>query len=248
LKIEDIYKVISLLDLTRLSETTTEAEITALCQKAVQPQTHVAAVCIPEAFVSQATKMLVDSSVKIATVANFPQGTDTLDDVINSIAHSIQAGADEIDVVFPYTRYLKGEKQAACDFIQACKAACGNNILLKVILETGILQEPDIIAEVSRNVLLAGADFLKTSTGKVAVGATLTAATSMLEVIREMSNKTHQVYGLKVSGGVNSLDLANQYMSLAKNIMGESFVTAKTFRIGTSQLYDVAIDLLKDAT
>lgn len=245
MKIEDIYKIASLLDLTRLSDTTTEADITVLCQKAVLPETHVAAVCIPESFVSQATKLLANSSVKIATVANFPHGTDSLSEVILSIKHSIQAGADEIDVVFPYTQYLKGEAEAVRHFIQECKAACGENILLKVILETGVLQEAVIIAEASRDALLAGADFLKTSTGKVAVGATLTAATSMLEVILEMSKKTDQIYGLKVSGGINTLELADQYINLAKDIMGESWVTARTFRIGASQLYDAVIDVLK---
>lgn len=230
-------KIISLVDLTTLNESDTETVVAALCQKAVNHYGHVAAVCIYPAFVKYAVEQLVDSPVKVATVANFPHATDSLENVQATITQSIADGVDEIDVVFPYPAYLAGDRQTAKNFIAECKKACGKNIVLKVILETGVLKTVDIIAAVSADVIEAGADFLKTSTGKTAIGATLEAAAAMLLVIRQSGLPV----GFKASGGVRTIEQACQYIGLANQIMGPEWVSPRTFRLGASQLVDAIL-------
>ena len=161
--------IFSLLDLTNLNETDTEDNIKLLCSQASGPLGHVAAICIYPQFVALAKKNIKNSAVKIATVSNFPKGNKTLTMVLQEIKQAIADGANEIDVVIPYQDYLAGKISEVKDFITACKIACGKNILLKVILESGILQKPEIITQVSRDVILSGADFIKTSTGKTAI-------------------------------------------------------------------------------
>ncbi len=231
----NLLKLFELIDLTSLNETDNAETITALCQKAVIAKNHVAAVCVYPAFVPLAKKLLANSHVRIATVVNFPQGMDSLQNVLAQIHQTISEGADEIDVVFPYQDYLRGEKEKAYDFIRACKTACGEKILLKVILETGALLNAEMITEVSEQVCHAGADFLKTSTGKISVGATLEAAQAMLAVIK----KCPRAVGFKVSGGVRTVEQAEQYIHLAETIMGAVWVTPAHMRIGASQLADV---------
>ncbi len=230
-----IVQMLELIDLTSLNESDTAETIDVLCKKAVIGKHHVAAVCVYPAFVKQAKNRLEDQAIRIATVVNFPHGTDSLENVLTSIHQAVSNGADEIDVVFPYPNYLRGEKEGSYDFIRACKAACGEKILLKVILETGALLDPSIIEEVSYEVCHAGADFLKTSTGKIAVGATLPAAQAMLNIIKKIPRSI----GFKVSGGVRTIEDAAQYVQLAEDIMGPDWVTPAHFRIGASQLVDV---------
>jgi deoxyribose-phosphate aldolase len=237
-------QILSLIDLTSLNDSDTEESIAALCQKAVTPYGNVAAVCIYPQFVKQAADALMGSGVKIATVANFPQGNASLDPVLTSIYHSILAGAQEIDVVFPYMQYVSGERAAACEFIHACKQKCGSSILLKVILETGAFPDVDLISTASRDVLLAGADFIKTSTGKIAVGATLNAATAMLKAIKELSSRLNRPLGFKASGGIRTMDEAAQYINLADEIMGADWVAPVHFRLGASQLLDTVKNTL----
>jgi deoxyribose-phosphate aldolase len=229
--------ILSLIDLTSLNATDTSSSIISLCQKAVTPYGSVAAVCLYPAFVVQAASLLVDSGVKIATVANFPHGTDSIETTLQLIAQSIDYGANEIDVVMPYERYLAGEVAAVQDFVQHCKAACGDTVLLKIILETGALGESAVIARAARDMIDAGADFLKTSTGKIAIGATSDAVINMLFAIKE----SQKAVGLKVSGGVRTLQDALQYIALANRIMGAGWVTPRTFRLGASQLLDVVV-------
>lgn len=234
-------QILALIDLTSLGETDTPAIITALCNKAVTAKGYVAAVCVYPQFIQQAAIQLSGSLVKIAAVANFPHGQDSLPIVLASIKQSIQNGAHEIDVVFPYENYLAGKQSEAKDFIQQCKFQCGKNVLLKVILETGALKEPDIIASASRDAIEAGADFIKTATGKIKIGATLEAAEVMLQVIKEMQPKVDRPLGFKASGGVRDLATAVGYLNLASKIMGANWVSPNTFRFGASQLLDVII-------
>jgi deoxyribose-phosphate aldolase len=240
---EVLHQILALIDLTSLGEEDTPGDITTLCNKAQIGSKHVAAVCIYPKFVKLAVELLAGTPVKIATVANFPQGKDALPIVLASIKQSIQNGAHEIDVVFPYQDYLAGQSYAAQDFIGQCKLQCGKNILLKVILETGALLDPQIITDVSRDVIVAGADFIKTSTGKIQVGATLEAAACMLKVIKEMTPKEKRPLGFKASGGVRDIATAEQYLNLAKEIMGAGWISPTTFRFGASQLLDAVRNL-----
>ena len=229
--------ILSLLDLTSLNDDDTTSTIETLCQKAATAQGPVAAVCVYPEFVKNAVTVLQTSPVKVATVANFPQGTDSLENVLPVIQKAIHDGAQEIDVVFPYEQFLTGDWQTAGHFIKTCKAACGSQILLKVILETGVLKEKPIITNACEIALQNGANFIKTSTGKVAVGATLEAA----EVILLAMKRASQPVGFKVSGGIRTIEEAEQFINLANQIMGTDWVSPNSFRIGASSLIDAIV-------
>lgn len=229
-------RILSLLDFTSLNDDDTDASIAAFFEKTRQTVGHVAAVCIAPRFVHLAAVEFSGSPIKVATVANFPDGSEPLETVLIEIGRALEEGAQEIDVVFPYHRYLAGERQYAQTFVAACKAACGDNVLLKVILETGALSDTTLIADASYDVLAAGADFIKTSTGKMTEGATLEAAATMLLVVNHIAPQLKRRAGVKVSGGIRTLAAATQYVELADNILGRERVTPETFRIGASQL------------
>lgn len=231
-------RLVKLLDLTTLNDIDTEASVALFCEKAETIYGHVAAVCVYPTFVRLVADQLSGSTIKTATVVNFPEGSDTLESVLLQIGHVLQDGAQEVDVVFPYHRYLAGEQKYAQTFVSACKAACGEDVILKVILETGALSDPAIIADAAYDVLSAGADFVKTSTGKIAEGATLEAVATMLLVIRHITPQIRRQVGCKVSGGIRSLQQAVQYVQLADQILGPDWVMPDTFRIGASKLID----------
>ncbi len=224
--------IFSLLDLTALNDNDDETTIIHLCQQAISPFGQVAAVCIFPRFVKLANKQLARTGVAIAAVANFPSGTQSVEQTCVEIKQAIQDGANEIDVVMPFQAYLAGDRAFCKEFISKCKSACGKNVLLKVILETGALEKSDIIAEASQDVIEAGADFIKTSTGKHAIGATLEAAEIMLNAIKNNGGKV----GFKAAGGVRTIEQAITYLTLAEKIMGLDWISPKTFRIGASQL------------
>lgn len=228
-------RIVSFIDFTTLNESDTTESVAAFFEKAKTDYGHVAAVCVFPQFVRLAATQFDKSPIKVATVANFPSGNHKLESVLIEIGSALEDGAQEIDVVFPYERYLAGEQHYAHTFVESCKAVCGEKVLLKVILETGALSDPAIIADACFDVLAAGADFVKTSTGKIAEGATLDAAATMLLVIRHMLPQLKRKAGFKVSGGIRTLEQAAQYVQLADNILGRDYVTPATFRIGTSR-------------
>jgi deoxyribose-phosphate aldolase len=232
-----LERLVRSLDLTSLNPTDTEASMASFFEKAQQPFGKVAAVCVNPAFVRLAATQFAGTGINVATVANFPQGSSSLESVLLEIGSALQSGAQEIDVVFPYLRYLAGERQYAQTFVQACKAACGD-VTLKVILETGALLDPAIIADASLDALAAGADFIKTSTGKIDQGATLEAAATMLLVIRHTATQLKRNMGIKISGGIRDVQQAAQYLELADTIMGKAWAKPATFRIGASKLID----------
>lgn len=229
-------RLYSLLDLTSLNADDTNASISEFIQGARSSLGHVAAVCIYPAFVPLVAAEFAGSPVQVATVVNFPSGDESLAKVLVEIGRAIQEGATEIDVVFPYLRYLAGERHYAEEFVAACKAACGEKVLLKVILETGALQDLSIIADAAFDAIKNGADFIKTSTGKIAEGATLEAVAVMLLVVKHMQAELTRPLGVKVSGGVREVQDAARYVALADQILGMEHVDAKTFRIGASKL------------
>lgn len=234
-----IRRVISLVDYTSLNASDTQESVATFLEKANTPHGSVAAVCVYPQFVRLAAAQLSGSTINIASVANFPDGSRPLDDVLVEIGSALEDGANEIDVVFPYERYLAGERHYAQTFTEACKAVCGDRVTLKVILETGALNDPAIIADAAYDVLAAGADFVKTSTGKISEGATLEAAATMLLVIRHIEPQLKHHVGLKVSGGIRDMQTAAQYIALADHVMGRDWITPQTFRIGASRLIDI---------
>lgn len=234
-------KMFSLLDFTRLNKNDSEQEIAAWSAQAITTLGHVAAVCVYPEFVRLMADTFRGRPINIATVVNFPSGDANLEQVLVEIGRAIQDGANEIDVVFPYRRYLAAETQYAKNFIQTCKAACGEQTLLKVILETGALSDPAIIADATFDVVAAGADFVKTSTGKIQEGATLEAAAVILLVIKHMGEQLQRPVGIKISGGIKTPSEAVQYLALAEQIMGKAWPSKLTFRIGASQLIEALL-------
>ncbi|MBC8945005.1 MULTISPECIES: deoxyribose-phosphate aldolase [Xenorhabdus] len=231
-------RALSLMDLTTLNDDDTDEKVTALCHQANSPAGHTAAICIYPRFIPVARKVLSEQGtpdVRIATVTNFPHGNDDIDIALAETRAAIAYGADEVDVVFPYRALIAGNEQIGFDLVKACKAACaGAGVWLKVIIETGELKEVDLIRKASEISIKAGADFIKTSTGKVPVNATLESAEIMLSVIRDMG--VGDTVGFKPAGGVRTAEEAAQYLALADRIMGDKWVDTRHFRFGASSL------------
>jgi deoxyribose-phosphate aldolase len=232
---------LSLLDLTNLKDDCTPAQIETLCERAQSPYGNTAAVCIWPRFVAQARGILgTDHAVKIATVVNFPAGDMEVADVAAEAREAIADGADEIDLVIPYRALLEGNEQAVTDMVAAVKAECTGPVILKTILETGELKDVALIQRASELAIEAGSDFIKTSTGKVAVNATLEAADIMLRAIRDSGRKV----GFKPAGGIGSVADAALYLSLAETIMAPDWAMPSTFRFGASSLLDDILGVL----
>lgn len=231
---------LSLLDLTNLRDDCDEAAIEKLCLRAQTPYGNTAAICIWPRFVAHARKVLgTDHPVRIATVVNFPSGDLPMETVVEETGQAIADGADEIDMVIPYHAFMAGDEQAVTDMVEAVRAACPD-ACLKVILETGELKDSAHIRRASELAIAGGADFIKTSTGKVAVNATLEAADIMLQAIRD-SKKT---VGFKPAGGIGSVADADLYLRLAETIMGPNWIMPSTFRFGASSLLDDILAVL----
>jgi deoxyribose-phosphate aldolase len=230
------------LDLTDLTETCSDHAIDALCAKAMTPHGTVAAVCVWPQFVSRAREPLKGSGVAIATVVNFPAGGEDSNRIIDDVHESLTDGANEIDLVIPYRAVRRGELDVAAEMVAAVRDVVDGGRLLKVILETGKLVEPALIENASRVAIEAGADFIKTSTGKTAVSATPQAAEIMLNAIKASGKPV----GLKPSGGIRTVEDAGLYLGLADRIMGPGWATPKTFRIGASSVYDALIAAIED--
>jgi deoxyribose-phosphate aldolase len=227
-------QALGLLDLTSLNDNDDAAKISKLCGRAKTAYGAVAAVCVWPRFVAQCRKELGDGGVKIAAVANFPHGAADIAGALADTKKIVAAGADEVDVVFPYNAWLNGDRKLGADLVAQCKAACGSRVLLKVIIESGCLQKPEIIAAVSEAAIGAGADFIKTSTGKTNISATIDAARAMLGVIKATGGKC----GFKASGGIRDGKTASLYLDLAAKILGEDWISPRHFRFGASGLLD----------
>ncbi|MDH2997597.1 deoxyribose-phosphate aldolase [Pasteurellaceae bacterium LFhippo2] len=231
-------QALSLMDLTTLNDNDTDEKVITLCQQAKTEFGTPAAICIYPRFIPIARKTLKSLAiehVKIATVTNFPHGNDDIEIAVTETKAAIAYGADEVDVVFPYRALIAGNEQIGFDLVQQCKQICAtHNVLLKVIIETGELKTAELIRQASEISIKAGADFIKTSTGKVAVNATLESAKIMLETIRDL--KVADKVGFKAAGGVKTAEEAQQYLQLASEILGTDWVDYNHFRFGASSL------------
>ena len=225
------------LDLTDLTETCTDQAIDALCKRAVDPHGPVAAVCVWPQFVKRSQENLRGSPVRIATVVNFPAGGEDVSRVTDDTQEALSDGANEIDLVLPYDAVRRGDLAVATEMVEAVRDLVDQGRLLKVILETGELKDPHLIETASRIAIAAGADFLKTSTGKTPVSATPEAAEIMLNAIKASGRSV----GLKPSGGIRTVADAKIYLDLADSVMGPGWATPRTFRIGASSVYDTLI-------
>ena len=233
-------KVLGLIDLTSLNDNDTDVEIKNLCASAVTQYGNVAAICIYSRFIPLAKKLLKNSKIKIATVTNFPHGSHDLDMAMLETELAIKRGASEVDIVFPYHELIAGRFDIAAKMIKEAKKICGKK-KLKVIIESGELKTKQLIRQAAEISIANGADFIKTSTGKVAVNATLEATEIMLRTIKASGKKC----GFKAAGGVKTVEQAAKYLELTAKIMGDRWITAKNFRFGASSLLNNVISVLK---
>ncbi|MCE8021803.1 deoxyribose-phosphate aldolase [Halomonas sp. MCCC 1A11036] len=236
-------QALALMDLTSLNDDDSDAVIRELCRKANTPSGHPAAVCVYPGFVPTARQALAEQGlagkVKVATVTNFPHGEADIERAAEETRAAIAAGADEVDVVFPYRALMAGDAEVGRELVEACKRECGDAVL-KVILETGELKDAGLIDRAGMLAIDGGADFLKTSTGKVAVNATLSAAKILLTAIKSSGRDV----GFKAAGGVRTAEDAAAYLQLAERVMGAEWITPAHFRFGASGLLGSLLDTL----
>ncbi|MCH4563967.1 deoxyribose-phosphate aldolase [Halomonas sp. EGI 63088] len=236
-------QALALMDLTSLNDDDTDERIESLCRRAKTPAGTPAAVCVYPAFVTSARRALkahgLEGSVKVATVTNFPHGGDDVMAAARATREAVAAGADEVDVVFPYRALMAGDEVVGRELVACCHLACGD-ATLKVILETGELKDPALIRRAAELAIAGGADFLKTSTGKVPVNATLEAAEILLTAIRDSGRDI----GFKAAGGVRTAEDAQAYLALAERLMGADWITPAHFRFGASGLLGSLLETL----
>ena len=246
---------ISMIDLTTLEGQDTPGKVRALCAKAQRPDPsdpsvpHVAAVCVYPDLVAVAKESLGRSGIKVASVATaFPSGRSSLAVKLQDTKDAVAAGADEIDMVIDRGAFLAGRYGDVFDEIVAVKQACGD-AHLKVILETGELATYDNVRRASWLAMLAGGDFIKTSTGKISPAATLPVTMIMLEAVRDFRDSTGRQVGVKPAGGIRTTKDAVRHLVIVNETAGEDWLDPDWFRIGASSLLnDLLMQRQKTAT
>jgi len=254
-KINALKAVLSMIDLTTLEGKDSPGKVKQLCYKAVHLHDQfpdlptVAAICVYPTMVSIAKKSLNNTDINVASVATaFPSGMTSLEYKLNEVRMVVADGADEVDMVISRGKFLRGEYNYVADEIAFVKEACGK-AHLKVILETGELVTLDNVRLASDIAMKAGADFIKTSTGKVSPAATPSVVLVMLEAIRDYYKKTGKKIGMKPAGGISKAKLAIQYLVMIKETLGQDWLNADLFRFGASSLAnDVLMQIVKQST
>lgn len=250
-KIQGLLMAVSMCDLTTLEGKDTPDKVAQMCRKAVKPDpesdVHCGAVCVYPNLVPVAVEAVKGSGVKVAAVATgFPSGQYPLDIRLQDVRETVAMGADEIDMVINRRAFLEGEYDTVFDEIAAVKEACGT-AHLKVILETGEIGSYDSVRRASRLAMEAGADFIKTSTGKVQPAATMPVTLVMLEAIRDFYYETGVRIGMKPAGGIRTAKEALHYLVMLKETLGDDWLTPGLFRFGASALVnDLLMQLEKE--
>lgn len=265
-KMDALYAIIGMIDLTTLEGADTPGRVKQLCAKArfpipsgfdqelcqhpkARPMPSVAAVCVYPSMVPHAVKALQGTDINIASVATaFPAGQLPIDIKVADVKAAVSYGANEIDMVINRGAFLSGDYQTVFDEILQIKEACGE-AHLKVILETGELTTYDHVQFASHLAMLAGADFIKTSTGKVSPAATLPVTLVMLNAIKDYHRATGVKVGMKPAGGIRNSKMAIQYLCMVNEVLGEDWLTPDLFRFGASSLLnDVLKQIYKQVT
>jgi deoxyribose-phosphate aldolase len=252
-KVFALKLALSMIDLTTLEGADSPGKVKQMCYKAKHPADNlpdiptVAAVCVYPTLVRLAKESLGDAKIKVAAVATgFPSGQYPLPVKLEDTRFAVGEGADEIDMVISRGRFLAGDYNYVFDEIAQVKDACGS-AHLKVILETGELSTLDNVRKASELAMHAGADFIKTSTGKVQPAATLPVTLVMLEAIRDFYYATGKKIGMKPAGGISTAKVAIQYLVTLRETLGEDWMTPDLFRIGASRLAnDILMQLAKE--
>lgn len=254
-KMSALRLAVTMLDVTTLEGADSVGKVRQMCEKAKRPLPEdesvgpAAAVCVYPRMVRVAAKGVEGSRVQVAAVATqFPSGQMRLKERLAEVKYAVGEGADEIDMVISRGQFLQGEYRAIYDEVAAVKEACGK-AHLKVILETGELSNYDNVRYASDLAMAAGADFIKTSTGKVQPAATLPVTLVMLQAIEDFYERTGRVVGMKPAGGISSAKLAIQYLVMVREVLGPEWLTNKWFRFGASSLTnDLLMQIRKQET
>ena len=254
-KLNGLMLALNMIDLTTLEGKDTDGKVKQLCYKAIHLHDSypglptVAAICVYPSMVKVAKQALGDSGVKVASVATaFPSGQAPRDIKIRDTKFAVAQGADEVDMVISRGKFLQGEYNFVFDEIAAVKEACGE-ARLKVILETGELVTYDKVRKASDIAMYAGADFIKTSTGKISPAATMPVTLVMLEAIRDFYYKTGKRIAMKPAGGISKSKLALHYLVMLNEVLGEEWMNNQWFRFGASSLAnDILMQLMKQKT
>jgi deoxyribose-phosphate aldolase len=252
-KVQGLKLALNMIDLTTLEGKDTPGKVQQMCYKAMHVHDGyeglpaVAAVCVYPTHVKTAKQALKGSNVKVASVATaFPSGNSTLEVKIGDTKYAVGEGADEIDMVISRGEFLNGNYNFVFDEIAAIKEACGK-ARLKVILETGELSTLDNVRLASDIAILAGADFIKTSTGKIQPAATQPVTLVMLEAIRDHYDKTGVMIGMKPAGGISTAKIALQYLVMLYETLGPKWMSNEWYRFGASSLAnDIILQLEKE--
>lgn len=251
-KIEIYRQILGMIDLTTLEGSDNNEKITLLCEMAQSFHLagknipDVAAVCVYPPFVALAKSQLSGTNIKVASVAGaFPSGQSPIKVKLAEISYAIEQGADEIDMVISRGKFLEGDYQTVYDEIAAISEVC-KDVHLKVILETGELETLKNIRRASVIAISAGADFIKTSTGKIQPAATTEAFLVMLDSIKEHYQSTNKKIGIKPAGGISEPEQAIQYYLLVKDVLGEEWLNPQLFRFGASRLASKILDRIKN--
>ena len=240
---EIAQQILGLIDLTSLNNNDNKQSIKNLCESAVTAFGNVPAVCIYSHFIPEALNLLEKTDIRIATVTNFPAGLPDIDLALFETKLAIERGSDEVDIVLPYHQIINGKTNIAAKMIKKAKKICGKKTL-KVIIESGELKTSKLIEEASIISIENGADFIKTSTGKVSINATLEATEIMLQVIKQHGGEC----GFKAAGGIKTVAEAAKYLELTKKILGASYINSHTFRFGASSLLNDVLNILNGVT
>lgn len=248
--IQALKKIISFIDLTTLNGNDTEEKVLTLCKKAVNAKdqslgvSKVGAICVYPNFASLVSKNLKGTGVKTAVVATgFPSGQTFREVKLLEVEKAVEYGAEEIDMVISRGLFLEEKYEEVSEEIRAVKKTCGN-VHLKVILETGELENLTQVYKASKIAIDAGADFIKTSTGKIKPAATETAFLVMTDAIKVHYNETGKKIGIKPAGGISDADTALNYYAIVKENLGEEWLNNELFRIGASRLLDDILQTL----
>jgi deoxyribose-phosphate aldolase len=254
-KMNGLLLALNMIDLTTLEGKDTDGKVKQLCYKAQHLHDAypglptVAAICVYPSMVKVAKQALGNSGIKVASVATaFPSGQSTRAVKISDTKYAVANGADEVDMVISRGKFLMGEYNFVFDEIAAVKEACGH-ARLKVILETGELGSYDKVRRASDIAMYAGADFIKTSTGKISPAATMPVTLVMLEAIRDFYYETGKMIAMKPAGGISKSKLALHYLVMLKEVLGEAWMNNEWFRFGASSLAnDLLMQIVKEKT
>lgn len=237
-----MQSIIEFLDVTHLEEHLEHKTIKLLCTRLNQSEIRPAAVCVYPAHIQELQNCLNGTPIPIATVINFPHGLHEAEQIHDEMMHALSLDAAEMDIVIPYGKWLQHpDPQMLTRFARLCRQWAGPQITLKYILETGALQSASTITTISEILCEQGADFIKSSTGKMVPGATIAAVEAIIQAVKHHYTATGKRVGIKISGGIRTIDQVQEYIQLIRRELGDAWLDPTLFRVGSSRLFEMLV-------